>query len=146
MPSQLDFNTDLRDLLFADWSDAAIYRTIQPQYDPQHGVLVELTTDHPLLVISSPVRSSATPNTAQQHSADEQSWLIRPSELPPDAAPRGDHLIHAGREHLIIGIDQSTLSGLITLHTRSLPDRTPCDSISTLTTGPHRRSASDCGG
>jgi hypothetical protein len=117
MPVPATHHTDARDLLFADWAEAVMFREVTTTYDPAHGATAESTTDTLILAIVGPRTNTPQPNTAHLHTTHERTFLVRAEDVPPDASFATSRIVHGDDEYAILTADVAPATDVLALTT-----------------------------
>lgn len=115
VPSTLQ--TDVRDLLFADWAELVTFLEVSTTYDPAAGETAESIAETDLLAILGPVLNEPEPNTAHQHRQSQRVFLIRAEDVPENASFAASRIRCQGREYAILTVDHAPQTNLLVCHT-----------------------------
>ncbi|MFV0445874.1 MAG: hypothetical protein ACK5Q5_20035 [Planctomycetaceae bacterium] len=112
----LSLHTDMRDLLFADWAELVAFLEVSLTYDPLTGQVAESSLQTDLLAVVGPELNSAEPDTAQQHTQRQRTFLIRAEDLPAEASFATSRIRCRGQDYAVTTVDHAPHSNLLVFH------------------------------
>jgi hypothetical protein len=112
---------DARDLLFADWAQPIELRSVTRTYNAETGTAEESLEIVTVDAIRSPMAGASTPGTAGGHASDEAVFLVRDEDLPAEWPLLSSRVAFDETEFVVLRMERHVESGMVTLHTRSLP-------------------------